>query len=77
MKKTAILAGINPEKVHPHIIRHSVATHLLQKGMDIREIQELLGHSSIDTTSIYTKVDYSSLKDVIKKYCPLISAYNE
>ena len=77
LKQSAIVANIDPSKVSAHKIRHSFATHLLQKGMDIREIQELLGHSSIDTTSIYTKVDYSSLKDVIKKYCPLISAYNE
>ena len=77
LKQSAILANIDPRKVSAHKIRHSFATHLLQKGMDIREIQELLGHSSIDTTSIYTKVDYSNLKDVVKKYYPLISVYSK
>lgn len=71
LKKTAILAGINPEKVHPHIIRHSFATHLLQKGLDIREIQELLGHSSIDTTAIYAKINTATTKQVLQQYHPL------
>lgn len=71
LKQAAILAGLNPEKVSPHKIRHSFATHLLQKGLDIREIQELLGHSSIDTTAIYAKVDAKKAKEVLEKYHPL------
>lgn len=71
LKQAAILAGLNPEKVSPHKIRHSFATHLLQKGLDIREIQELLGHSSIDTTAIYAKIDTKKTKEVLEKYHPL------
>lgn len=70
LKQAAILAGLNPEKVSPHKIRHSFATHLLQKGLDIREIQELLGHSSIDTTAIYAKIDTKKTKEVLEKYHP-------
>ena len=71
LKQAAILAGLNPDKVSPHKIRHSFATHLLQKGLDIREIQELLGHSSIDTTAIYAKIDAKKAKEVLEKYHPL------
>lgn len=71
LKQAAILAGLNHEKVSPHKIRHSFATHLLQKGLDIREIQELLGHSSIDTTAIYAKIDTKKAKEVLEKYHPL------
>ena len=71
LKQAAILAGLNPEKVSPHKIRHSFATHLLQKGLDIREIQELLGHSSIDTTAIYAKIDTKKAMEVLEKYHPL------
>ncbi|MBQ7537023.1 MAG: tyrosine recombinase [Rickettsiales bacterium] len=71
LKHVAILAGLNPDKVSPHKIRHSFATHLLQKGLDIREIQELLGHSSIDTTAIYAKIDTKKAKEVLEKYHPL------
>ncbi|MBR1428993.1 MAG: tyrosine recombinase [Rickettsiales bacterium] len=70
LKQAAILAGLNPEKVSPHKIRHSFATHLLHKGLDIREIQELLGHSSIDTTAIYAKIDAKKAKEVLEKYHP-------
>lgn len=71
IKQSAISCGINPDKVSPHVMRHSFATHLLQKGLDIREIQELLGHSSIDTTAIYTKVNTKNAKEVLEKYHPL------
>ena len=71
LKQAAILAGLNPQKVSPHKIRHSFATHLLHKGLDIREIQELLGHSSIDTTAIYAKIDTKKAKEVLEKYHPL------
>ena len=71
IKESALKAGVNPEKVSPHTMRHSFATHLLQKGLDIREIQELLGHASIDTTAIYAKIDTKQVKEILEKYHPL------
>lgn len=63
IKKYAQLAGIH-KKVTPHTLRHSFATHLLEAGENIRKIQELLGHSSLSTTQIYTKVSTEELKKV-------------
>ena len=55
MKRNAIAAGV-PADVHPHVLRHSFATHMLQAGYDIRTVQELLGHKDVSTTMIYTHV---------------------
>ncbi|BBL45305.1 tyrosine recombinase [Nanobdella aerobiophila] len=66
IKRTAIKAGIN-KKVTPHVLRHSLATTLLSRGIDIRYIQELLGHSSLSITQIYTHVVPNQLKEIYKK----------
>ncbi|BFI73473.1 recombinase XerC [Nanoarchaeota archaeon] len=66
IKETAKKAGIN-KKVTPHVLRHSLATTLLSKGIDIRYIQELLGHSSLSITQIYTHVIPNQLKEIYKK----------
>ena len=68
LKKMAIRQGLPP--VHPHMLRHSFATHMLESSGDLRTIQELLGHSSLSTTQIYTKLDYQHLAKIYDKSHP-------
>jgi integrase/recombinase XerD len=69
IKQYAARTGLD-ENVYPHLLRHSFATHLLAGGADLRIIQELLGHADISTTQIYTHVEKSGLRAVLKKFHP-------
>lgn len=69
VRSAALRAGLK-QLVHPHMLRHSFATHLLNRGADIRCVQELLGHSSISTTQIYTHVSITNLAETLKRCHP-------
>ena len=68
LKRLAVKQGLPP--IHPHMLRHSFATHMLESSGDLRTIQELLGHSSLSTTQIYTKLDYQHLAKIYDKSHP-------
>ncbi|BAT70900.1 integrase/recombinase XerD [Thermosulfidibacter takaii ABI70S6] len=67
VKEYALKTGIEPKKVHPHVLRHSFATHILMGGADLRSVQELLGHASIKTTQIYTSVARPELENAYRR----------
>ena len=71
LKTLAILCGINPEKIHPHILRHSFATFLINHNTGLRSVQKMLGHENIVTTEIYTHVLSDNLKNAVQNNHPL------
>ncbi len=75
LKELALDSGIDPKRVSPHVIRHSFASHLLNRGVDLRILQELLGHSDISTTQIYTHILDSKLRDLVNNFHPLAKKF--
>ena len=72
VKALAAEAGVPPDRVSPHVLRHAFATHLLAGGADLRALQTMLGHADIATTEIYTAVDASRLVELVNRDHPLV-----
>ncbi len=72
VKELAAKAGLDPDKISPHVLRHAFATHLLEGGADLRALQTMLGHADISTTEIYTHVESKRLVDLVNEKHPLV-----
>lgn len=71
LKDLALIAGLDPEKISPHVIRHAFASHLLANGANLRAVQQMLGHSDISTTQIYTHILDKQMQELVTKHHPL------
>jgi integrase/recombinase XerD len=72
LREVAAEAGISPERISPHVLRHAFATHLLEGGADLRALQTMLGHADIATTEIYTHVNSAHLVELVNSRHPLM-----
>ncbi len=71
LKELAVKAGLDPDRLSPHVVRHAFASHLLDHGADLRSVQQMLGHADIATTQIYTHVETGRLRKLVETAHPL------